>query len=261
MPSLQLTEILKNLSDNEELKKLIEQEAYLVPLVEKDKRAWEFFIDVCRKDERRVFGMSSKYNLLPMIAWMRKTFGDPPVITSIDIPQEKKQENPNQEESTQENKETIIVPEVPEINESSLKTNIADSQPQFSPTISKNSELTIQENKTYKLALPSDEGDKGLLTSKVEELESPVVPFDSKNDEKKQIKEQIVVEKIVVAPLKYKDEHFKEVEDLLSKFKLKDALDEVCTKHHFNREGFEKMYYRRWVNKLVKGSSLPKGEP
>jgi hypothetical protein len=47
----------------------------------------------------------------------------------------------------------------------------------------------------------------------------------------------------------YTEENFKEVDALALQMKQTAALDEVSNKHTFNREGFEKQYRKRWLNK------------
>ncbi len=58
---------------------------------------------------------------------------------------------------------------------------------------------------------------------------------------------------IKIAPLKYSEKHFKEVDKLVQKgYKQTDALDEVCGKYKFtSREGFGKQYRKMWLDKRL----------
>jgi hypothetical protein len=59
-----------------------------------------------------------------------------------------------------------------------------------------------------------------------------------------------------VGPVKYKDNYFEAVDELINKgYKQKAAFDEVCRKYLLNREGFEKQYRARWLNRKVKQKS------
>jgi len=56
----------------------------------------------------------------------------------------------------------------------------------------------------------------------------------------------------VVAPLKYEEGHFLEVDELvIGGSKQTAALDDVSKRHGFNREGFEKQYRTRHLKKKV----------
>jgi hypothetical protein len=55
---------------------------------------------------------------------------------------------------------------------------------------------------------------------------------------------------VKVAPVKYQSQHFAEVDQLnVSGYTQKAALDEIAAKFSFNREGFEKQYRNRWLNR------------
>ena len=59
--------------------------------------------------------------------------------------------------------------------------------------------------------------------------------------------------KTIVAPVKYEEKHFKEVDRFVIKgLKQTAALDKVSQKYDFNREGFEKQYRTRHLNKQAK---------
>jgi len=67
----------------------------------------------------------------------------------------------------------------------------------------------------------------------------------------------------IIAPVKYLDEHFQEVDDLIKNgWRIEASLDEVFNRHFSeskgdSREGFGKQYRRRHANLIIKGKDLP----
>lgn len=60
-----------------------------------------------------------------------------------------------------------------------------------------------------------------------------------------------------IAPIKYTEDHFKEVDELRKTLKAKNSIEQVALKYKFSSvEGFKQQYYSVWYNKKVKRSLL-----
>jgi hypothetical protein len=84
----------------------------------------------------------------------------------------------------------------------------------------------------------------------------PVLPSVFPEVETKVVTQIETVIETVVAPLKYTEEHFLEVDRRVYDDKIRQtaALDEICLKYGFNRESFEKQYRNRHLNVKKKGA-------
>jgi hypothetical protein len=97
---------------------------------------------------------------------------------------------------------------------------------------------------TYKLKLPR------IQLAKQPPLFTASAPKQTATGMPKAINYGKGVNMIRVAPLKYLARHFEEVDKYIRKgYKQTAALDEVARKYEFNREGFEKQYRNRWLNR------------
>jgi len=67
-------------------------------------------------------------------------------------------------------------------------------------------------------------------------------------------REGAVKEVVRVAPMMYRDDHFREVDELVQGgYSTKGACASVADKHGFNTESFRQQYYRRHASqKMVK---------